>query len=251
MRIDYPEEHQIPLLRKLWKEAFGDDDDFLNMFYGKVFSPDRCRCVTSEGQVTAALYWLDCRCYDRPVAYLYAVATGKKFRHKGQCRALMEDTHRLLKELGYAGAILVPGEKGLFLMYRALGYETCSQIRQWHSFAAEIGIPIREISAQEYATTRRRYLPEGGVVQEHENMDFLQAQTRLYAGEDFLLCGWEEKGTLYCPEFLGNTDVAPRVLAALGCRDGRFRGPGQGQDFAMYHPLSDGPAPQYFGLAFD
>lgn len=251
MRIDYPEQDQLPLLRKLWMEAFGDDDSFLNIFYGSVFSPDRCRCVTSDGQVTAALYWLDCRCNGKPIAYLYAIATGKKYRHRGQCRALMDDTHRLLRELGYAGAVLVPGEKALFMMYRALGYETCSQIHQWHCFAAGIGTALREISVEEYGAARRRYLPEGGVIQENENLTFLQSQTRLYAGADFILCAREQRGTLLCPEILGNISAAPRILTALGYSDGHFRSPGTGTDFAMYYPLSDSPAPTYFGLAFD
>jgi hypothetical protein len=51
-------------------------------------------------------------------------------------------------------------------------------------------------------------------------------------------------------ELLGNTDAAPGIVAALGCKEGRFRIPG-GTPFAMYRPLSDISAPTYFGLAFD
>lgn len=251
MRIDYPQEDQIPQLQKLWKEAFGDTDAFIGAFFGTVFSPDRCRCVSEEGTVTAALYWLDCRCLDRPMAYLYAIATAKKYRGLGKCRLLMEDTHRLLAELGYAGCLLVPGERMLFRMYRGLGYETCSRIHEWSCKAADASIPLREISAGEYASLRRQYLPEGGVVQEAENLVLLKSQTRLYAGEDFLFCAAAEGGELLCPELLGNADAAPAILTALHAHSGTFRTPGDSKDFAMYHPLSDAMAPQYFGLAFD
>lgn len=251
MRIDYPSPSQIPQLRRLWKEAFGDEDEYLDAFFIRVFSPDRCRCVTVDGRVAAALYWLDCRCNDRPMAYLYAIATDKTHRKQGLCRAMMEDTHRLLKDLGYAGCLLVPGSRGLFHMYGTMGYQVSSPIREWTDKAGERSAVLRQIGTAEYAALRRRYLPENAVIQEGENLTFLEAQTRLYAGEDFLLCAAEKDGYLHCPEFLGNTDAAPSVLAALKTVGGTFRSPGQGRDFAMYHPLSDAPTPDYFGLAFD
>ena len=40
------------------------------------------------------------------------------------------------------------------------------------------------------------------------------------------------------------------MVAALGKKEGSFRIAGK-QPFAMYHPLSDTPAPDYFGIAFD
>ena len=43
------------------------------------------------------------------IAYIYAVATAKKFQRKGICHKLMEETHKDLSAYGYEGAILVPG----------------------------------------------------------------------------------------------------------------------------------------------
>lgn len=251
MRIDYPAEEQLPQLRSLWKEAFGDTEDFLDVFFTDIFTADRCRCVTAEGQVAGALYWLDCSAQGRPMAYLYAVATQKSYRGKGVCRSLMGDTHALLRELGYAGCLLVPGEKELFQMYREMGYRLCSQVREFSCKAAEAPLPIRRVSAAEYAALRRRYLPEGGVLQEGENLTFLEKLMNLYAGDGFLFCADTENGQLFCPELLGDAQAAPGIVSALNAVSGTFRSPGEGKDFAMYHPLSDTPAPNYFGLAFD
>ena len=33
MSVVYPYEKLIPSLRDLWKKAFGDEDDFLDIFY--------------------------------------------------------------------------------------------------------------------------------------------------------------------------------------------------------------------------
>lgn len=251
MRIDYPREDQLPQLRKLWQGAFGDDDAFLDLFFDGVFSPDRCRCVNLDGQPAATLYWLDCRFENRPLAYLYAIATGRAYRKQGLCAALMADTHALLQSLGYAGAILVPGEPELFRMYDKMGYRICSGIGEMHCKAAAEPISLRAIDGAEYARLRRQLLPAGGVVQEGDNLIFLEKLTRFYAGKDFLLCASLENGRLTVPELLGDPSAAPGILAALGASEGSFRFPGDNRSFAMYHPLSDDRAPKYFGFAFD
>lgn len=242
MKIDYPLEMQIPGLRSLWKEAFGDSDAFLDIFWDTAFSADRCRCITVDGQVAAALYWFDCRLDDRPIAYVYAVATAKTFRGQGLCRKLMDDTRLLLADLGYSGIILVP-EMHLIGMYEGMGYKVCSYVREFTCRASSNPVVLQEISAAEYADLRRQYLPKGGVVQENENLQFLSGISKLYTGDGFLYAD--------DAELLGNTDAAPGILAALGKTSGTFRCPGNEIPFAMYLPLDNQRAPAYFGLAFD
>ena len=69
---------EISSLRRLWKEAFGDTDEFLDAFFSTGFSPDRCRSITMEGETAAAAYWLPCVCQGQPFAYIYAVDFGLK-----------------------------------------------------------------------------------------------------------------------------------------------------------------------------
>ena len=249
MRIDYPQENQLNDLKKLWQEAFGDESAYVDCFYDTAFSPDRCRCVTVEDQLAGGLYWLDCRCHDVPMAYLYAVATDKKFRNQGICHALMEDTHRLLKELGYAGAILVPGEESLFQFYAAMGYETCGGMIQF-TCKAEDPIPLQEISAMEYAQLRRERLPAGGVIQEGENLAFLSRLVKFYRAESCIFCAGVNDDRLFCLELLGDSQLAGAITGALGAASGTFRIPGA-EAFAMYRGFSATPAPSYFAFSFD
>lgn len=253
MKIDAPCNAQVPALRSLWQEAFGDTEGFLDVFYQTAFSPGRSRCITIDGKTVAALYWFDCSYQDKPVAYLYAVATAKAFRGQGLCHKLLEDTHRYLESLGYEGAILVPGSAELFKLYEGMGYQTCCHIREFSCLGAAEGVPLHPISQLEYAKLRRQLLPEGGVLQEKENLDFLQKQAMFFAGTGFLATVRREKSVLDCIELLGDIAAAPGIVKALGYVEGKFRTPGLGRPFAMYYPLrvSKLPAPTYFGLAFD
>ena len=122
MNIDKPTAADLPDLQSLWKEAFGDTDDFIACFFSQGFSPNRCRRIKKDG-ILAALYWFDCAWQDKKLAYIYGVDTDVQHQGKGLCTALLKDTHKHLQEQGYFGAVLVPGSVSLREFYRRFGYE--------------------------------------------------------------------------------------------------------------------------------
>lgn len=234
-------------LRQLWKLAFGDTEEFLDSFFETAFSSDRCLFWKAEDKIAAALYWFDCEYDGRKAAYIYAVATHTDFRGRGLCRQLMAKTHELLKEQGYDAALLVPQDEGLRKMYAAMGYQDATSVSE---LTCEAGEPAacRKVDAQEYAALRRKLLPEGGVVQEGENLRFLNTYANFYKGSDFL-AAVSGKQIL---ELLGNRNAAPEILGALGFASGSVRMPGEEVPYAMFLPLKQNvPMPSYFGFAFD
>ena len=253
MIIDKPRIEDLPILCSLWEESFGDGEDFFNMFVRTAFSTERSRCIFMDGRVVASLYWFDCSYPKGKLAYLYAISTTEKYRGRGLCRALMEDTHNHLRELGYVGAVLVPSTASLFAFYEKLGYSVCSEISEIKAEASDTICDIRSIDKEEYVLCRSMLLPQNGVVQDKENINFLKEQYDLYKGKDFLMAATKKNGTLYCTEFLGNTTVFPSVLKSLRVDEGVFRCVGKERQFAMYHPLTENGrvSPEYFGLAFD
>lgn len=239
-------------LRNLWKLAFGDTDEFLDGFFSTAYGAERCRFLTDGEEITAALYWLDCQLGAETYAYLYAVATHPAYRNRGLCHKLMADTHAHLREQGYAGAVLVPQEESLRTFYGKMGYKTMGNVREFTAVPGENPTHIRRIVAQEYATLRRQYLPEGGLLQEGASLTFFSTYGQFYAGEDFLLAAYRETDFLWGMELLGNEGAAPGILKALGCIRGKFRTPGTELPFGMFLPLQENaPVPKYLGHAFD
>lgn len=251
MIIDRPENKQVPLLRNLWKEAFGDSDEFLDVFFKTAFSPERCACVTVNDDVAAALYWFDCECRGKRIAYIYAVATAKAYRGQRLCHKLMEYTHNELKKQGYSGAVLVPVTPSLFDFYSGMGYKECSYVSEIKYKAGTDKTDMYRIDKDEYGKVRREYLPDGGVVQECENLDFLETQAEFYKGDGFVAATRIEKSVFYGVEFLGDTEKIPMFLKTSGYGEGQFRTIGKGRKFAMYCAFDESEMPTYFGLAFD
>lgn len=242
---------EIASLRRLWKEAFGDTDEFLDAFFSSGFSPDRCRSITLEGETAAAAYWLPCVCQGQPFAYIYAVATAQKHRGKGLCRRLMEDIHKVLKDQGYTGAILVPQDEGLRRMYAGFGYRDGAPICEFTAVATPTPAPLRQVSGAKYATLRRQLLPPDAVLQERESLAFLETQVRFYAGNGFILAASVRDGNLFAPELLGNANPGG-ILTSLDAKDGTFRTIGGNEPFAMFLPLTvNCPVPGHFSFAFD
>ena len=240
------------LLKELWMLAFGDSEEVVGSFFATAYAPQRCRYLEAEGQAAAALYWMDGECFGRKYAYIYGVATHPDHRGKGLCRKLMALTHADLKELGYAGALLMPAEPGLRKMYASFGYRECSRISEMACTAGEASTPVRTVTIPEYAALRRKHLPRGGLIQEGENLQYLSTYAGFYAGENFVMAAVHEEGRLFVPELLGDSSCAPGILKAMGYSEGTFRVPGDKIPFAMYLPLQeDAPMPTYLGLAFD
>lgn len=251
MKIDFPSPGQIPQLRSLWQEAFGDTEDFIDGFFALGFSPQRCRCLSVDGTVAAALYWFVTDFEGKPVAYLYAVATRKSHRGQGLCRMLLADTHRLLQAKGFAGALLVPGSQELKTMYQKLGYRPATTLEEFSCTPSGTPAVLRQIDPEEYARLRRCLLPPGSILQEQENLAFLSTNAAFYAGQDCLLCAQKTQNALFCPEFLADRSAAPGILQTLQCDTGTFRTPGTEQIFSLYYPLNNPDIPKYFAFAFD
>lgn len=249
MVIDYPERTEP--LKELWKLAFGDSEAFVNRFFSDAYAPRRCRQASEDGRLAAALYWFDAEFAGQKFAYLYAVATHPDFRHRGFCRALVADTLDCLTARGYDGALLMPQGRALRDMYARMGFRDCCTVSEFTCAAGE-AVPVRKISASEFARLRREYLPPDGVIQEGANLSYLEGYACFYAGDDFLLTAASEGNCLIGTELLGNTAAAPGIVRALGFPRGGFRTPGGDVPGAMFRPLKAGvKAPGYFGLVFD
>lgn len=238
-------------LRRLWQEAFGDSDGFLDAFFTTAYAPDRCLVEMAGDRAVAALYWLPHWLNGEKIAYIYAVATAKSHRGQGLCHRLMAQAHDHLRSQGYTGAMLVPGSASLGDFYAAMGYRYCTHIRELSAEAAASAIPAQPLSVNEYAQLRQNMLPENSVLPGAEALAFLDTQAKFYTGDGWLLAGYRQEDSFLGLEFLGDESKLPGILAALNAPSGSFRTPGIGRNFAMYLPFDCNFFRGYLGFAFD
>ena len=252
MKIDHPKKTQIPALRKLWQEVFGDSDDFLDSFFALGFSCSHCLCAMEQENLAGAMYWLDHTCRGKRLAYLYAVATHPDYRGQGICRRLTLRVMELLRRQGYAGIILVPAEPGLVSMYEKLGFVPSSTLDLIRCSRGETPTLLHAVDPAEYNALRNRLAPEDSALLTKQTLRFLASQAEFFAGDEWVLAAWRQEQTLTGLEYLGSAALLPGILNALSCTQGCFRTPGSVRPFAMFAALSPGEkCPAHVGFAFD
>jgi len=239
LRPPRPEE-EAPL-RDLFTEAFGDRD-FTDLFFSAGYSPDRC-LAAYDGGLLAALHWFDCSVKEKKAAYLYGIAAFRACRGRGIGSALIRAALAELKARGYGSILLVPAEESLFGYYERLGFRQVGTIRE-QVITAGAPVPIRALTAGEYAEARRSLLPENAVMQEGPCLELLSGYARFYATQHALAAVTD--GMVW--ELLGELSQASGLIAALGLPAATVRSPGPGRPFAMGIGV-DGPL--YLGLALD
>ena len=247
MTFEFPKKDHIPALKRLWKEAFFDTDEFLDQFFTLEYSPRRCRIALEDGQPAAVLYWLELACRGKKMAYIYAVTTDSRYRHRGLCTRLMEDALAHMEDC--AGAVLLPADEGLRAMYGAMGFRDAAPVGVLTCRAGRTPVSLKPVTGAAYLALRQRYAPAGGAAP--REAAFLESQYGLYAGEDFVLAARVEQGRLTAAELLGSRDAASGILQALGAETGTFRYPGGETPFLMYRSLDGTAAPDFYPFTFE
>lgn len=114
--------------KRLWKASFDDTDNFVELYFDRVFHTDINHTIEYEGRVVAALQAIPFlfKAGDKilKTAYLSGITTDADYRRQGFMGRLLDDTHRKLRDSGFDAAFLIPAKDFLFDIYAKFGYRT-------------------------------------------------------------------------------------------------------------------------------
>ena len=106
----------------LWKESFGDTDDFIRLWFERVYKEEQTFVIRQNGQIVSALqiipYEMTYYGTTIPVGYICGVCTLPSERGKGFMNQLMQQAINEMSNLHYALAVLIPATPRLFDLYR-------------------------------------------------------------------------------------------------------------------------------------
>lgn len=261
----------VPVLRKLWTQAFGDGDELLNPFFSMLYRPEDAFVIREGGQVKSMAFQLPMTiCADGRgwrAAYLYAVATGETARGKGFCAELLAYAGEVLAERGCRALLLVPGEPGLRAFYRAKGYVDFSTVDRFETEAAPWPGGAEEIEPPEYLELREGLLAERAYVScPVPILAFQKRMARLQGGGLFRLYDGRTEGCACAALDGGDRAIVYELLwpgereqgaalaaRAVGAARAAARIPGGETPFAMVRWLAEAPALSnpYLGIALD
>ena len=131
--IRYATQTDIPALKMLWKQAFGDEDAFIERFFAKRVLPDlECAILLEEqNEIISMLYALPCVLRhgetkkDYQAVNLVGVATKASQQMKGFMRVLLEGAFTKLQEQGVQAIVLKPSNPRF---YEKFGFHICNTL---------------------------------------------------------------------------------------------------------------------------
>ena len=160
----------LPALRALWRECFGDPEAYIDFYFQNRFRCDQTLVWREGGAPVAMLSLLPvsviCGGTACPARYIYAVATGNAWRGRGLSTRLMEHARLLLQERDEGLTVLVAAEPALFDFYAKRGYTQAASLKTAHfpvQRYSDGGYAFSEgLSAAEYKALRdARFAREG------------------------------------------------------------------------------------------
>lgn len=201
--ICVPQCKDIPRLKEIWRESFGDTPEYISLFFDSVFDEAMPLAFYCDGRPAAVLYRLKCRVSAGSEGfggrYIYAAATLEGYRRRGFMGQLLGFAQREAEAAGDFLA-LVPGTERLYEYYSGYGY-----------------VPAMSRGAA-------RMIYDGKSAGKFEGLSHekaLSIRNRLLSGRDSFLWGERELSYAFkCTEFFGGEAVGDGESLAVLSRAG-------------------------------
>lgn len=128
--INFANSKTTKFVRQMWKICFGDNDDYINLYFSKVYNENNTLIYLEGDTITASLqmlpYTINFYGESVPFYYLAGLCTLPEHRRKGYMEQLIFKSYELMKNRNIPLAILIPAEKWLFSFYEKYGFEQIS-----------------------------------------------------------------------------------------------------------------------------
>lgn len=125
-------------LHSLWKENFGDSDEYIELIFSNYFSLHTLYKVR-ENEIVSSLvgipYSFRCASSDKPLRglYLCGLSTLPKERGKGLMTELIEEINDKARSAGFDFTFLIPASEGMRRYYGDRGYhDSFYKIREYY-----------------------------------------------------------------------------------------------------------------------
>lgn len=257
----------IPALKALWQEAFGDTPSEIDSFFDTLYPSAIGFCAEEGGEILSMLFALPQTIVkdekQLKSAYLYAIATRKDARGQGLCTALLAFAEKELRKRYFEAVMLSPASEDLARFYEKLGYRAQGRVTKSKTLCEKAAGQATIIGVQDYAGLRETLLWDTAHVRfDKAQLSYAAAGGEVYclmAGYDMgcAMTGKDKDGNVFVRELLPSPAVLPALCEKTGTGEYALTSPAEqdaGDVFAMLKWLGaeqPGFEPVYLGLALD
>ncbi len=140
--VKHGSKKSIPKMKALWRETFGDSDEFIDTFFSDFYKPSKTLLAFESGELVSMLYRMDVnvKYFKKKLkcAYLYGVATKLEERRRGHFTRLHGKMLEELRDRHYDAVIVLPENESLYSLYRDIGYNISLKRFNYKLFTQDI-----------------------------------------------------------------------------------------------------------------
>ncbi len=157
MNIRFSDKGDIPQLKYIWKVCFGDSDDYIDMFFQKLYNPSQTVVMCCGDMPVGAVYLLKASLFETDFMYGYAIGVLPEFRGKSVCQKMLEFIREDAKKKNFLFG-LHPANENLSSFYKRIGLEEMYRLKtvDASNFKQSGSFILTDISAKDYFAFREQ-----------------------------------------------------------------------------------------------
>ena len=186
LKISYADESHIPALKEIWRECFGDSDEYIDFFFKNRFKSCKTVIALYDGKTIGAAYLMPVKAYEYGTLkngwYGYAIGILKKYRKKG-IYAMMHE--KIIEDIKDGFYILCPANQKLCEYYASLGFKEFSFLKtiRIENKGTNCEFESKEIPAQKYVQIRNGYFNNDGLILwDDDAIDYAMKENKFCGG---------------------------------------------------------------------
>ncbi len=172
-------------IRALWRECFRDSDEYLDMYFDRIYSDADARTIEYDGKTVSTIltqpYAIKFHGTELPITYLAGAATRRSARGRGYMTSLVSDALHQAADRGDLLCALIPAHDWLYFFFDRFGFSTVflsdtQRFTSAHTFASStsayyhvVNDPYSDAVVDAFARFERNR--EDGVI--HSRRDFI------------------------------------------------------------------------------
>lgn len=221
----------IPSLKSLWFEAFGDEPSLVDSFFELLPSMGMGLVAEYSGELLGAAYVLYAELNDpcsapKKLAYIYGVAVDPSAQGQGIGASLVRACMRHAFSNGAELCCTLPAEPELYAWYAKIGSLLPVSACTYEELApSDERLDIRELFADEYSYRRTDLLKAKPHISLYSGwLHFQESIFKTYGGgffayKDGIACGYLDGDTLLIKEALNDEpEFIPALCKKLGAK---------------------------------
>lgn len=263
--INEYKKEDIPSLKTLWTETFGDSAELVDKFFELLPAMGTGLVAGLRGEIFGAAYVLEAElwvsgCFSKKIGYIYAVAVDKSARGCGIGAELVRACMRYCWENGIDICCTLPAEPSLYEWYeKNSGLTAAANCVYDTVFPSDCDADIKTLHADEYGFARSDILKGNNYVNfNHSYLLYQEAIFKECGGAYFscgngIACGYIYEDTLYIKEALNDPpEFIPALCKRLGAKSAFVRRAAlDGDPYICAYESIDYPCDTVWNLTLD